>query len=89
MQPIKNGFELAAPAVEAIASSPKVATAVAAGTASIGAAAKLEIIQGALSVTSMAIGIATGVVVLVIQSIKLVRIWRAWHADQPEPKDIG
>lgn len=74
-------------AIEAAASSPKFATAVAAGTTSLGAAAKLELIQGALSVASLAVGIITALVVLAIQSIKLVRVWRAWQADQPEPKD--
>ena len=86
-QSIKHAIDLAAPAVEAIASSPKVAAAVAAGTASLGAAAKLDVIQGALSLASMSIGIVTGVVVLAIQTIKLVRVWKAWHADKPEPKD--
>lgn len=74
-------------AVEAVASNPKVATVVAAGTASLGAAAKFEFIQGALSAMSMTVGIITGCVVLAIQSIKLVRVWRAWKADQPEPRD--
>lgn len=73
-------------AVEAVASNPKVATAVAAGTASIGAAAQLEIIQGMLSVASMVVGILTAIVVLAIQSIKLVRVWRDWRADQQEAK---
>lgn len=74
-------------ALEAVASNPKVATAVAAGTASAGAATKLEIIQGALSVASMTIGIVTALVVLAIQVIKLNRNYRAWVADQPEPKE--
>jgi len=86
--PIKHAVELASPTIEAIASSPKVATAVAAGTASLGAAAKLEMIQGLLSLFSMGIGIATAIVVLAIQIIKLVRVWKAWHAEQPEPKDL-
>lgn len=79
--------EFAGPAVEAIASNPKVATAVAAGTTTIGAAAKFDVLQGVLSMASMSIGIVTGVVVLAIQTIKLVRVWKAWHAEQPEPKD--
>lgn len=82
-----NEHESLRSAVEAAANSPKVATAVAAGTASLGAAAKLEFIQGFLSVASMTIGIITGCVVLAIQSIKLVRVWRAWKADQPDPRD--
>ena len=69
------------------ASNPKVATAVAAGTASLGAAANFEFIQGALSVASMTVGIITAVVVLAIQCIKLVRVWKAWRADYPEPQE--
>ena len=75
-------------ALEAAASNPKVATLVAAGTASIGAASQLEWIQGALSIGSMTVGLATGLVVLGIQTIKLVRVWKAWQADRPEPEDI-
>lgn len=75
-------------AIEAAASNPKVATAVAAGTASLGAAANFEFIQGILSVASMTVGILTALVVLIIQSIKLARVWRAWQADRPEPEDL-
>lgn len=82
-----NEHESLRSAVEAVASSPKVATAVAAGTASLGAAAKMDFIQGYLSMASMTVGIITGCVVLAIQSIKLVRVWRAWRADQPEPRE--
>lgn len=84
--PIKNGIALAGTTVETIASSPKVATAVATTTASIGAAAKLELIQGVLSIASMAVALLTALVVLTYQLIKLMRYWRA-PADQPEPKD--
>jgi hypothetical protein len=70
------------------ASNPKVATAVAAGTASLGAAANFEFIQGALSIASMTVGIATAVVVFAIQAIKLHRVWTAWRADRPEPGDL-
>lgn len=69
------------------ASNPKVATAVAAGTASLGAAANFELMQGYLSVASMTVGIVTAIVVLAIQCIKLVRVWRAWRADYPEPQE--
>lgn len=82
-----NEPEGARAAIEAVASSPKFATAVAAGTTSLGAAAKFELIQGMLSVASLTVGIMTALVVLAIQTIKLVRVWRAWQADRPEPRD--
>lgn len=85
--PIKNGIDLVGSTVETIASSPKVATAVATTTASIGAAAKLELIQGVLSIASMAVALLTALVVLTYQLIKLVRYWRA-PAGQTETKDI-
>lgn len=71
-------------AAEAIASNPKFATAVAAGTASMGAASQLEILQGALAIVSLSVGILTALVVLAIQSIKLVRVYRAWQSGSPE-----
>lgn len=74
-------------AIEA-ASNPKVATVVATATASIGAASKFELIQGALSIMSMTVGLCTALIVLVIQSIKLVRVWKAWKADKPDPEDF-
>ena len=80
--------ETARQAIEAVASSPKVATAVAAGTASLGAAVQFDVLQGALSIVSMLVGIITALVVLGIQTIKLVRVWRAWKADQPEPEEL-
>jgi len=74
-------------AAEAIASNPKVATAVATSTVTMGAASQLEILQGMLAVVSLSVGILTAIVVLAIQTIKLVRVWRAWRADQPEPME--
>lgn len=68
--------ETARSAIEAAASNPKMATAIAAGTTAIGAASKLEAIQGWLSVASMAVGIATALVVLGIQLIRLEKAWR-------------
>lgn len=53
------------------ASNPKIATAVAAGTASVGAAGQLGIITGWMATGSLAIGLITAAVVLVIQIIKL------------------
>lgn len=75
-------------AIETIASNPKVATAVATGTTSLGAAVQFDVLQGFLSLASMTVGIITGLVVLSIQVIKLVRVWRAWRADQPDPKEL-
>ncbi len=62
--------------LEAAMSSPKVATLVGTGTATLGAASKFEIINGWLAVGSMIIGITTGFTVLVIQLIRLERAWR-------------
>ena len=78
MDPIKS-------AIEAAASSPKVATLVAAGAASAGAATQMDVLQGALSIVSMGVGILTALVVLAIQLIKLHRHYKAWQRDQPEP----
>lgn len=81
-----SGQNLAS-AVEAVASNPKVATLVAASTASAGAAAQFDLMHGFLSIASMSIGILTAIVVLAIQLIKLQRNYRAWMADRPEPTD--
>lgn len=77
-----------AQALEAAASNPKVATAVAAGTAAAGGALKLDMIQSVIGTMSLAIGMLTGGVVLAIQLIKLIRVWKAWQADAPEPEDL-
>ena len=62
-------------AVEAAANDPRVATAVAAGTASMGIAEKLNLIQGFAGTISMILGCATAAVVLAIQLLKLSREW--------------
>jgi len=67
------------------ASNPKVATVVATATASVGAASQLELIHGFLSLASMTIGLITAGVVLAIQLIKLVRTYKAWRDDEPDP----
>lgn len=77
-----------ASAVETVASNPKVATLVAASTASAGAATQFELMQGVLSIASMTIGIITAIVVLAIQLIKLQRNYRAWMAEKPEPGEL-
>lgn len=71
-------------AIEAAASNPKMATAVAASTTAIGAATRLEAIQGWLSVASMAVGIVTALVVLGIQLIRLEKAWRERTQDEKE-----
>jgi hypothetical protein len=68
--------ETARSAIEAAASNPKLAAAVAASTTAIGAASKMEAIQGWLSVASMVVGIVTALVVLGIQLIRLEKAWR-------------
>lgn len=73
--------------IESAASSPKVAAVVATGTASMGAMAKLELLQSAIGTASLFIGFMTGCVVLVIQSIKLIRVWRHWTPNQPDAKE--
>lgn len=64
-------------ALEAAASSPKVATVVAGGTVAAGAASRLDIIQGWLAVGSMTVGMVTAIAVLGIQLIRLERAWRS------------
>lgn len=61
------------------ASSPKVATAVAAGAASAGTAAQMDVITGWLAQASVALGFVTAAVVLTIQLLKLRREWRDRH----------
>lgn len=63
-------------AIEAAASNPKLAAVVAASTTAIGAASKLQAIQGWLSVVSMGVGIVTALVVLGIQLIRLEKAIR-------------
>lgn len=81
-------WQSATQAVEQAASNPKVATFVAAGTAAAGGALKLELVQSVIGTISLGIGMLTGGVVLAIQFIKLIRVWKAWQADAPEPEDL-
>jgi hypothetical protein len=62
--------------LESAASDPKIATAIAGSTAVVGAAARLDVIQGWLSVVSMGVGVVTALVVLGIQLIRLEKAWR-------------
>jgi len=75
-------------AIDSAASNPKVATAFAAGTAAAGGALKLDMVQSVIGTMSLGIGMLTGAVVLGIQLIKLIRVWKAWKADAPEPEDL-
>jgi hypothetical protein len=63
-------------AIEAAASNPTVATAVAAGNISMGALVGMDIIHGLLSLISLGVGIITGLVILGIQLIRLEKAWR-------------
>jgi len=77
-------FANAKDAIIDAASSPKVATAVAAGAASTGAAAQMDIITGWLARGSVALGFCTAAIVLAIQLVKLAREWRAYQNDGAE-----
>lgn len=79
--------DIANPMIE-LASSPKVAALVAASTGAVGTASRYELIQGTLNLVTLTVACITGIVVLAIQTIKLVRVWRAWHADKPEPQEF-
>jgi hypothetical protein len=73
--------------VESIAGSPKVAAVVATSTAGMGLAAKLEMLQSAIGMFSLCVGAITGCVVLAIQSIKLIRIYRSWTPNKPDAQE--
>lgn len=73
-------------AVESSASSPRVAAGVAASTASLGVMAKLEMINSLAGTISLCAGAITACIVLAIQTIKIIRVWRAWDPNRVEPK---
>jgi hypothetical protein len=81
---MNDQIESAKEAIFQAASSPKVATAVAVGSASTGAAAQMDIITGWMARASVGLGMCTAAVVFAIQILKLLREWRARH--EP-PKD--
>lgn len=70
--------------VTALANNPKVAAVSAGGLTSLGAAAKLELINSILGTLSMFIGVLTGTVVLAVWMIKLVRYWRDTTSIEPK-----
>ena len=63
-------------AIEAAASNPTVASAVAAGNISMGSLVWFDIVHGLLSLISLGVGIVTGLVILGIQLIRLEKAWR-------------
>jgi len=69
--------------IEGAAANPKIATAVAAGAGGVGGAYKLGLLQDWLSTASLAVGLMTGCVVLLVQVIKLLRTWRAYRNNEP------
>lgn len=73
--------------IESAASSPKVAAVVATGTAGIGAAATFEMLQSAIGFASLCVGFCTGCVVLAIQVIKMVRVYRSWTPNKPDAQE--
>lgn len=74
-------------AVESAASSPRVAAGVAASTASMGVMAKLEMINSLAGTISLCAGAITACLVLAIQAIKIIRVWRAWDPNKVAPKE--
>jgi hypothetical protein len=73
--------------VEQLASSPKVAAVVATGTASMGALARMDMIQSAIGTASLIVGFITGCLVMCIQGVKLMRVYRSWTPNQPDARD--
>lgn len=63
-----------------IGGSPKVAAITAAGVAGMGTMATMDWLQSTLGIASLMVGLLTGCVVLAIQTIKLVREYRAFKA---------
>lgn len=68
--------------IEAAISSTKVSMGVAAGTAGLGAAARMELIQGWLSIISMGVGIVTGLLIAGWWAIRLEKAWRERHSQK-------
>jgi len=79
---MKDQIANAKEAIVQAASSPKVATVVATGAASAGAAEQLDIITGWMARASVALGMCTAAVVLAIQVLKLLREWRGYQREE-------
>lgn len=71
-----NESENARSMIETAVANPKVATVVAAGTTGLGAAARMELIQGWLSIISMGVGIVTGLLIAGWWAIRVEKAWR-------------
>jgi hypothetical protein len=67
------------------ANNPKIASVVGTTTASVGAFGAYNIIHGWLSIATMAVGLFTASIVAGIQLLKLIRNWKAYKNNEPEP----
>lgn len=65
--------------IESVISNWKVPAGVAAGNASLGAAARMELIQGWLAIASMSVGIVTGLLIAGWWAIRVEKAWRNRH----------
>lgn len=74
-------------AASAAASSAKAGATVMAGTASVAAAAKMELLRTAISDASLLVSLLIGLVMLGIQVIKIVRVYRSWDPNKARSKD--
>lgn len=76
-------------AAEQVISTPKVSLTVAASSVAVaGAAREVDIFTDAITKYTITVGALTGTVILAIQLIKMIRVWKAWQADAPEPEDL-
>jgi len=82
-----NVWRSAVQAVEQAVSTPKVSLALAASSATVASVARLDLFTDMVTKYTITVGALTGTVVLAIQFIKMIRVWKAWRADQPDPKD--
>jgi purine-cytosine permease-like protein len=76
-----NETESARSMIENSIANPKVAAAIAAGTTGLGAAARMDLIQGWLSIISMCVGIVTGLLIAGWWAIRLEKAWRNRHSN--------
>lgn len=88
MKELSDVWQSAVQAIDTAASNPKVATVYAAATVAAGSSITLDIVRDTIGIVSITIGTLTGMVVLAIQMIKLIRVWKAWQANAPEPEDL-
>ena len=88
MRELNDVWQSAVQAIDTAASNPKVATVYAAATVAAGSSITLDIVRDTIGIVSITIGTMTGAVVLAIQLIKLIRVWKAWQANAPEPEDL-